>query len=346
MTRMIPFGVTRAHAADAVTRNNVRHLTYYHGVFYSSLPSDSAVIETPEVDLHAHSTASDGTLSPADVVRLAHARGLQPMSLTDHDTLAGLPEARREAELIGVAFLPGIEVSTAFPRPGTMHLLGYGFDADSAAAHYLAATLEGARRERTSLILRRLDRLGVRICPEELTREAGGGNVGRPHVAALLVRDGHATSTRDAFDRFLGGGGAAYVENNPFGPRRVIELVRAAGGVVSLAHPLQHRRRDFGQLESLVRELADQGLQAIETIHGSHTTETVHRLTRLADRLGLLTTGGSDFHGGNKPWIRLGEAGGRIIPRSFYDDLVSRLAEPRPPARDEPAPPASRTMAA
>lgn len=258
-------------------------------------------------------------------MRAAHAARLTALALTDHDTLVGVGEAQREARRLGMDFLSGIEVSTAFPRPGTMHLLGYGLDVEHPAARYLAETLEAARRERMMLILRRLEQLEINIDAEELIREANGGNVGRPHVAALLVRRGHAASTRDSFDRYLGGGGAAYVENNPFGPERVIELVRSAGGVVSLAHPLQLRRADFTQLASLVAELADQGLEALETIHGSHSAETVYRLTRLADRHGLLPTGGSDFHGGNKPWIRLGEAGGRVVPESFYRHLLARL---------------------
>jgi predicted metal-dependent phosphoesterase TrpH len=159
------------------------------------------VIDTPEVDLHAHSTASDGTLRPAELVRLAHARGLMAIALTDHDTVAGIDEARREADALGVAFLAGIEVSTAFPRPGTMHLLGYGLDAASPAARLLTDTLGAARQERMTLMLRRLAGLGVALSRDELLAEAGGGSVGRPHVAALLVRHGHAVSTRDAFDR-------------------------------------------------------------------------------------------------------------------------------------------------
>jgi predicted metal-dependent phosphoesterase TrpH len=302
-------------------------ITWGEGLFPSS---EAEVTHTPQVDLHAHSTASDGTLSPAELVRLAHARGLHALALTDHDTLAGVAEAKREADALGVRLLPGIEVSTAFPRPGTMHLLGYGLDVDSPAARYLAETLEAARAERTTLILRRLSALGIDLSEDELLAESNGGNVGRPHVAALLVRHAHTVSTRDAFDRLIGGGGAAFVENNPFGPERVIELVRAAGGMVSLAHPLQLRRTNFTQVEALIRELADQGMEGLETIHGSHDTETVHRLTRLADRLGLLTTGGSDFHGGNKPWIRLGEAGGRIIPRGFYDDVMLRVRDREP----------------
>jgi predicted metal-dependent phosphoesterase TrpH len=286
----------------------------------------------PEVDLHCHSTASDGTFAPADVVRLAHAAGLTGLSLTDHDTVAGVPVAAAEAARLGVDFLSGIEVSCAFPRPGTMHMLAYGFDPDAPAMRSLAARLADARAERTALILARLRAVGVDLPLAEVLAEAGGsagsrpaGSVGRPHVAAVLVRRGHAASTREAFDRFLGGGGSAYVDANPLPPADVIALVRAAGGLCSLAHPFQTRRRDFAQLAALVRELADDGMEGLETIHGSHDTDAVHRLTRLADRLDLVPTGGSDFHGANKPWIKLGHAaGGRVVPRAWFDEVRRR----------------------
>ena len=153
------------------------------------------------------------------------------------------------------------------------------------------------------------------------------GTVGRPHIAAVLVRNGHVVSNRDAFDRYLGGSGAAYVDANPLAADQVFALVRAAGGLCSLAHPLQTRRQSFAQLEALIRELAEQGMGGLETIHSTHDTDTVHRLTRLADRLGLVPTGGSDSHGANKPWIRLGEAAGRrTIPREWFDAVWRRTA--------------------
>lgn len=280
------------------------------------------------VELHCHSTASDGTLRPAEVVRLAHDSGLSALALTDHDTLAGVAEAGREARRLGVEFLPGIEVSCAFPRPGTMHVLGYGLDPASAPAQRLTATLGAAREERIDLMIARLNHLGVDLTRAEVEAETAGagGGIGRPHVAKLLVSKGYVHSTRDAFDRYLGGGGSAYVDTTPLAPDEVIRLIRAAGGLASLAHPFQLRRREWSQLEALVRELAEQSLEGIETLHSSHTVEQTHRLTRLADRLDLLTTGGSDFHGANKPWIRLGEAGRNAIPRAFYDAIVERLA--------------------
>jgi len=293
----------------------------------------------PSVDLHCHSTASDGTCRPAEVVRLAHAAGLSGLALTDHDTVAGLPEAAAEARRLGVDFLTGIEVSAAYPRPGTMHLLGYGFDPQAVSFRKLARRLALARAERAALIVERLNRAGVDVSLAEVHAEAGGpdANVGRPHVAAALVRKGHAVSTRDAFTRYLGGGGAAYVDTNPLDSAQVIDGVRRAGGMVSLAHPLQLRRRDFAQLEAQVRELAEQGMEGLETVHSGHDTETVGRLTRLADRLGLMPTGGSDFHGANKPWIRLGEAGRRVIPREWFDAVRERTGARKAEREHAPA---------
>jgi hypothetical protein len=207
-----------------------------------------------------------------------------------------------------------------------MHLLGYGFDAGHPSFRRLIDRLAAARAERAGLIVERLNRAGVDVSLDEVYREAGGPNVGRPHVAALLVRKGHAVSTRDAFNRYLGGGGLAYVDTNPLDAGQVIALVRDAGGMVSLAHPLQLRRREWAQLEASVRELAEQEMEGLETIHSTHDAETVHRLTRLADRLDLLPTGGSDFHGANKPWIRLGEAGRRAVPPEWFDAVRERVS--------------------
>ena len=274
-------------------------------------------------DLHAHSTASDGTFAPADVVRLAHAAGVRAMALTDHDTLEGLAEAASAAALLGIDFLPGIEISCAHPRPGTVHMLAYGFDIAHPPMRLLTSTLAHARLERAERIIARLRDGGVDLTLEQVREQAGG--LGRPHFAAMLIRTGYAVSTRDAFDRFLGGGGSAYVENNPLSAEQVIPMIRAAGGITSLAHPLQLRRATWAQLESMIREMAEQGMDGLETLHNTHDLETQHRLTRLADRLDLIPTGGSDFHGANKPWIKLGLAGGRDISRTFYDDVVERL---------------------
>ena len=297
------------------------------------------MIDSAPVDLHCHSTASDGTARPAEVVRLAHAAGLSGLALTDHDTVAGVAEAAGEAARLGVDFLAGIELSCSFPRPGTMHLLGYGVDPASPALRKLIDEQTVARDARNRMMVERLNRLGLDVSWDEVLEEAGGatggaggggtgsavGTIGRPHLAAVLVRKGHVVSARQAFCRYLGGGGGAYVDTNRLSAERAIATVRAAGGVASLAHPLTLRRQTPQQLEAMVRELADQGLEAIETIHSGHDPDTVARLTRLADRLELLTTGGSDFHGSAKPGIRIGRPAGREVPREFFDRLTRRL---------------------
>jgi len=295
------------------------------------------VTEVSPVDLHTHSTASDGTLTPADVVRLAAQMGLSALALTDHDTVAGLTEAAEEAGRLGIGFLNGIELSCYFPRPGTLHVLGYGIDPGHPALRAVIDEQLAGREERNRLIVDRLVRLGLDVSWEEVVEQAGGagraGSIGRPHLAALLVRKGHALSNRQAFDRYLGGGGAAYVDNNRLSSARAIAAIRSAGGIASLAHPLQLRRQTPAQLEAFVHELSEQGLEAVETIHSGHDAETVARLTRLADRLELLTTGGSDFHGTAKS-IRLGKPAGREVPRSFYLNLVRRsVARRRAPRR-------------
>ena len=279
----------------------------------------------PTVDLHCHSRASDGLLRPAELVRLAHDRGLGAIALTDHDTLAGAAEAAAEARRLGVEFLTGVEISCAFPRPGTLHLLGYGVDPDDPTLWELLQELEAARGERIRVMLERLGKLGVDLTWDEVMAEAGtGGSVGRPHLAAAMKRRGYVLTTREAFGRYLGGAGAAYADTNPVAPERAIAVVRAAGGLASLAHPMQLRRQTSAQLEAMVRELAEQGMEGLETIHGSHSAEDVHRLTRLADRLDLLPTGGSDFHGEGKSGAPLGNPS-HPVPAGCYRDLLERL---------------------
>lgn len=277
------------------------------------------------VDLHCHSTASDGTLAPAEVVALAKRNGLSALALTDHDTIAGIPEALEASHLAGLDFLPGIEISCDVPRPATMHLLGYGIDPQSAVLRDLTARLIDARNDRNPRIIRRLHELGVSISMEEVKSEAGGVVVGRPHIAAVLARKGYVSSTKQAFDKYLGQGGAAYFDKERLTARQAIELVHRSGGLPVLAHPVQLRTENDAQLERIVKDLKDLGLAGIEVIHSDHDSAMVEKYSRLADRYGLLKTGGSDFHGSNKKDIDLGVANGRRIPRVFFDVLIERL---------------------
>lgn len=276
------------------------------------------------VDLHSHSTASDGTLPPAEVARLAKASGLSAWALTDHDTIAGVLEAADASRELGLDFLPGIEISAEFPHPGTLHILGYGVDPHSPTLTHLTETLIAARDNRNPRIINKLNQLGVSVTMSEWEQASGGTVVGRPHLAAILVRKGYVSSIKQAFEKYLGQGAPAYFDKERLAPAQALELIRQSGGLAVLAHPVQLRLPDDSQLQQILRQLIDLGLQGMEVIHSDHTSELIERYTALADRFQLVKTGGSDFHGVNKKDIALGSAKGRRIPRQFYDDL--RLA--------------------
>ncbi len=280
------------------------------------------------VDLHSHSTASDGTLAPEEVVRLAQRSGLVGMALTDHDTIGGVAAAQAEASKVGLAFLPGIEISCTYPAPGTMHLLGYGIDPESASLKAMTEGLVAARDDRNPRIVRKLNELGVSISMEEVENEAGGVVVGRPHIAAILVRKGYVSSIKQAFDKYLGTTGSAYFDKERLEARRAFELVKESGGLVVLAHPIQLRTENDAQLDRVVKDLVDLGLDGIEVLHSDHDAAWVEKITGLAGRYGLLKSGGSDFHGTNKKDIQLGTANGRRVPRAWMDAILERLKTP------------------
>jgi predicted metal-dependent phosphoesterase TrpH len=277
------------------------------------------------VDLHCHSTASDGTLAPADVVRLAQRNGLSALALTDHDTIGGVAAAAAEAKALGIDFIPGIEISATFPHPGTLHILGYGVDPHSQVLHDLTRQLIEARDNRNPRIIAKLNELGVAITMEELEKEAAGAVVGRPHIAAILHRKGYVSSIKEAFNKYLGQGGAAYFDKERLPPERAFDLIKQSGGVAVLAHPIQLRTENDAQLDRVVKDLVDLGLVGIEVIHSDHDAAWVEKCMGLAKRYGLLMTGGSDFHGGNKANIDLGTANGRRIPREYFETLRGRL---------------------
>ena len=286
------------------------------------------------VDLHCHSTASDGTLPPAEVVRLARQSGLSGLALTDHDTIGGVEAAAEEARRIGLDFLAGIEISCEYPAPGTMHILGYGVDPTSATLRDLTRRLLEGRDNRNPRIIQKLNQLGVSITMQEVEEEARAATdktkpIGRPHIAAVLLRKGYVSSIKQAFDKYLAQGGAAYFDKERLTMREAMEMIRQSAGMPVLAHPIQLRTENDAQLERVVKDLVDLGLVGLETIHSDHDGALVEKYTRLADRYGLLKTGGSDFHGTNKKDIQLGLANGRRIPREFLDRLLERHRELR-----------------
>ncbi|MBV8780695.1 MAG: PHP domain-containing protein [Phycisphaerae bacterium] len=276
------------------------------------------------VDLHCHSTASDGTLAPDEVVRVAKQNGLVGLALTDHDTVAGVPGAATEAHRVGIAFIAGIEISCEYPRPGTMHLLGYGIDPDNPTLRDMTKTLIDGRNKRNEKMIARFNEIGIPLTMEKVLEQSGDGVIGRPHFAAALMKMGVVSTIAEAFKTYLGQGGRVYFDKERLSPKQAIEMIRQAGGLTVLAHPSQLQKENNAQLENAIKELIDYGLAGVEVIHSDHRESLIDFLSELADKYHLLKTGGSDFHGSNKPHISLGKAGSRRIPRQFMDELLAR----------------------
>ncbi|MCY0936998.1 PHP domain-containing protein [Streptomyces sp. H34-S4] len=256
------------------------------------------------IDLHAHSTASDGTDTPAELVRAAAAAGLDVVALTDHDTVAGYREAT-EALPEGLTLVTGAELSCRLDGIG-MHMLAYLFDPEEPELFRERELVRDDRVPRAQAMVGKLQGLGVDITWENVARIAGAGSVGRPHIAAALVELGVVRTVSDAFTaQWLADGGRAYAEKHEFDPFDAIRLVKAAGGVTVFAHPAAVKRGTCVP-ESAIAALAAAGLDGIEVDHMDHDAATRARLRGLAADLGLLTTGSSDYHGSRKT-CRLGE---------------------------------------
>lgn len=277
------------------------------------------------IDLHAHSTASDGSDSPAALMALAARRELAAVALTDHDTVQGFGEARAAADKLGVRLVQGCELSCEVGS-ATMHLLVYFLSDGPGPLQDRLAGLQAARADRNRRIVDVLQAHGLDVTLDEILTEAGGGSVGRPHVAGVLLRKGYVDSVQDAFDRWLGNGKPAYLDRERLLPAEAIALAHASGAVAVLAHPTS-LGYEAAELEQFVAGLAADGLDGIECEYGRYSPETRARLRTLAGRHGLAVTGGSDYHGRYKPDLALGTGLGDLqVP----DDLLDALEERRP----------------
>ena len=252
------------------------------------------------IDLHTHSRVSDGTDSPAELVRQAVRARLDVVALTDHDTFDGLDEAVAEGERVGVQVVRGLELSCS-RRGNSVHLLAYGVDPEEPA---LAAEMErvrGGRSDRLAPVLAKLTELGVPVTEAQVLTEVGGSpSVGRPHIADALVAAGHVRDRAEAFDRFLADGGPAHVPRYAIEVQHGIDMVHAAGGLAVLAHPWGRGREHVLPPELVEMLAAEHQLDGLEVDHQDHDADARHRLRQLADRLGLLATGSSDYHGTGK----------------------------------------------
>ncbi len=271
------------------------------------------------LDLHTHSDKSDGTLSPAELIKKAAGTGLRAIALTDHDTVAGLDEAAFEAASQNIIFIPGIELSVEFPY-GEMHMLGLGLKTWNGDINDRLTEIIENRNKRNRIIINRIRSAGIDITYKEV-EALTQGTIGRPHIAEMLVKKGAAYSIHDAFQNYLGTGKPFYEPRVLFTPEKALELINAAGGISVIAHPLSMRHSLDSISEKLV-QWKEMGIKGIETYQPGATAAKCRKLEKMSRKMGFIITGGSDFHGRNKPERVLGRAaGGKKIPSELLEQF-------------------------
>jgi 3',5'-nucleoside bisphosphate phosphatase len=270
------------------------------------------------VDLHSHSTASDGACAPTAVVEAAARIGLAALALTDHDTVSGIAEAAAAGDRLGVRVVPGVELS-AVHAEREVHLLGLHLEHLERVESDLAI-FRASRRVRAETIVARLHAVGVPLALEDVLAEAGGGVIGRPHIARAIVAGGWARDQRDAFDRYLGTGRPAFVPKQRLTASDAIDLIHRGGGLALFAHPASEGNRS--RVEGLVRA----GLDGLEVRHPSHTADDIARIGALADHFGLARSGGSDWHGAGEGTRVLGAM---RVPTAWLTEQESRVQRRR-----------------
>jgi predicted metal-dependent phosphoesterase TrpH len=279
------------------------------------------------IDLHIHSTASDGSFTPAEILDHAQKLNLAAIAITDHDAIDGSREALRIGIPPSLNFLTGVEISAAhppfFPGSGSFHILGYDIHLDNRDLNQALSKLQDARKNRNPSILKLLNKLGFQISLDEVNQEVGEGQLGRPHIAYAMVKKGFVTSIDEAFDKYLGTRGPAYVDKYRIECEQAIQIIRAAGGVPVLAHPALLNIENDQKLDALLQNLMKIGLAGIEVYYPGHTPQQIRQYTELAGKYGLLMTGGTDFHGTITPQIKMGSGKGSLfIPYLLYEKLL------------------------
>ncbi len=276
--------------------------------------SPSSVNKTHRAEIHSHSTASDGAHAPSRVAELCAEAGVTIWSLTDHDSCYGCGEAAQAAQSHGITFIPGIEVSAYADT--SVHVLGYGVDPDGEVMEHYAGGRVDSRRQRMHQMIERLEEFGLSVQMNAVERIAGGGVLGRPHLARALVEAGHVPSVQQAFDDYLHTGGPAHVTMGWPSVVEAIDIIHRAGGIAVLAHP-----GNYG-LDEAIAGWVDAGLDGIECVHPQHARADERRYERLADRLGVLKTASSDFHGNRGRHKYFGHVG---FPERWLAAFLGRL---------------------
>jgi len=272
------------------------------------------------IDLHAHSTASDGTDAPGAIIEKGAAMGLRAMSVTDHDTVSGVAEAMAAGERLGAEVIPGIEVSSDY-RDNNIHILGYFVDIRSPALRPVLEWVKTEREERNKKIVAMFAADGFDMTLEELREEYPISVLGRPHMAEHLMRKGYVNSIKEAFDKYLGEGARYYMPKRRISIARAVEVILAAGGVPVLAHPLQYRYPPDEVIE-MIEYTKSLGIRAMECYYSEHSMAQQEWLLAQAERYGLGVSGGSDYHGSRKTHISLGTGMGNLaVPYSVLEQL-------------------------
>ena len=276
------------------------------------------------IDLHMHSIFSDGSYTPEELVQTAEKMGVQAIALTDHDTVKGVDRVMAAGAQSTVETIPGVEISADY-SPGTMHILGYCMDWHDRALEEHLAWIRNGRESRNQEIFHNLLKLGVHITWAGVCKYAGDDVVGRPHFAQAMVAAGYVKTTKEAFENFLGQGRPAYASRRRLKPEACIELIRQAGGLAVLAHPCTLQISGM-KLRQLVKQLAKAGLDGLEVIYPEHTPQMQRRYRSLADSLGLVLTGGTDFHGAITPDITIGRGFGSLkVPNECLNNIKERI---------------------
>ncbi len=279
-----------------------------------------------KIDLHTHTTASDGTLTPTDLVQLAAEHGLSAVAITDHDTMSGVAEAQAAGARLGVEVIPGIEISSDY-QGENVHVLGYGVGEKTPALRPVLDWVRQDRHDRNGQIVERMNRDGIAVTLEELEAQHPGATIGRPHFARVLVEQGRADSVPDAFARYLTPGKPYYLPRRHLPFAQSVDSILTCGGIAVLAHPLQYGYSP-AELRALVAYAVSQGVTGMEIYYTGYDAEARAKLQALATEFGLFATGGSDFHGNNKPDIALGAGHGNLhVPETALTELRRRLAE-------------------
>lgn len=278
------------------------------------------------IDLHVHTTMSDGTCAPSEVVSIASSKGLQAIAITDHDTTSGIAEAVEAGHRFGIEIVPGVEISGACDH-GILHILGYFIDYNDCSLLDQLGYLRQKRKARISEILSKLLENNIFISEAEVEKESNGGSPGRPHLANIMYANGYVKSRQDAFEKYLRKGAKAYVPKVKLEATKAIKLIRDAGGIPGIAHPHSLNIQDHDRLCDVVASFVEMGLGAIEAYYPAHTPEQTELFLNIAQELNLVVTGGTDFHGANKPGVELGVfPGSQQVPYSVVTNLRNSLS--------------------